>query len=98
MTLCPIALAVTCNRCPAFKICPATRILGDQKTVSSASLMRSSALTQSLKKAVKKGAKPPDAQAASPKAKAAAVAKPVAKAPANNPSAATPKFTRKKSK
>ena len=98
MTLCPIALAVSCTRCPAFKICPATRILGDQKTVSSASLMRSSALTQSLKKAVKKGAKSPVAQAASAKPKAAEVTKPVAKAPASNSSAATPKFTRKKSK
>lgn len=31
MTLCPIALAVGCKKCPAFKICPATGILGDQK-------------------------------------------------------------------
>ncbi|WP_292999242.1 hypothetical protein [Nevskia sp.] len=31
MTLCPIALAVGCPKCPAFKICPATTILGDQK-------------------------------------------------------------------
>lgn len=30
MTLCPIALAVTCKGCPAFKICPAKSILGDQ--------------------------------------------------------------------
>ncbi len=96
MTLCPIALAVTCNRCPAFKICPATRILGDQKTVSSANLMRSSALTQSLKKAVKKGAKSPDGQVAAAKPKAVVI--PVAKIPAKNASAATPKFTRKKSK
>ncbi|MFA5119764.1 hypothetical protein [Zavarzinia sp.] len=31
MTLCPIALAVTCKRCPAFAVCPAKSILGDQK-------------------------------------------------------------------
>ena len=30
MTLCPIALAVGCKKCPAFKICPAAGILGDQ--------------------------------------------------------------------
>lgn len=31
MTLCPIAAAVSCTRCPAYKICPATKVLGDQK-------------------------------------------------------------------
>jgi hypothetical protein len=31
MTVCPIAIAVGCAKCPAFKICPMTRILGDQK-------------------------------------------------------------------
>jgi hypothetical protein len=29
MTLCPIALAVGCQKCPAFRICPLTKILGD---------------------------------------------------------------------
>jgi hypothetical protein len=98
MTLCPIALAVSCTRCPAFKICPATRLLGDQKTVSSASLMRSSPLTQSLKKAVKKGAKPSEAQTTSPKPKTVAAAKPVAQPAPKSPTANAPKFTRKKSK
>lgn len=31
MTLCPIALAVTCKKCPLFKICPAKSIIGDYK-------------------------------------------------------------------
>ena len=31
MTVCPIALAVGCERCPAFKFCPLTTILGDQQ-------------------------------------------------------------------
>lgn len=31
MTLCPIAAAVSCTKCPMFRICPATKILGDQK-------------------------------------------------------------------
>lgn len=30
MTVCPIALAVGCQKCPAFKVCPAKSILGDQ--------------------------------------------------------------------
>ena len=31
MTLCPVALAVTCKKCPVFKICPAKGIIGDYK-------------------------------------------------------------------
>lgn len=30
MTVCPVAIAVGCRRCPAFSFCPATRLLGDQ--------------------------------------------------------------------
>lgn len=30
MTICPIAMAVGCKKCPVFSICPATRVLGDQ--------------------------------------------------------------------
>jgi len=31
MTICPIALAVGCEKCPAFKFCPLTTLLGDQQ-------------------------------------------------------------------
>ncbi len=31
MTLCPIALAVGCEKCPMFKFCPLTTVIGDQK-------------------------------------------------------------------
>ena len=31
MTICPIALAVGCEKCPAFKFCPLTTVLGDQR-------------------------------------------------------------------
>ena len=31
MTICPIALLVGCEKCPAFKFCPLTTVLGDQK-------------------------------------------------------------------
>ena len=30
MTLCPIAIVAGCAKCPAFKICPLTKVLGDQ--------------------------------------------------------------------
>ena len=31
MTICPIALAVGCEKCPAVKFCPLTTVLGDQE-------------------------------------------------------------------
>ena len=31
MTLCPIALAVGCKKCPAFSVCPLKGIIGDYK-------------------------------------------------------------------
>ena len=31
MTLCPIALAVSCKKCPAFSVCPLKGVIGDYK-------------------------------------------------------------------
>ena len=31
MTLCPIALAVGCRKCPAFGACPLKGVIGDYK-------------------------------------------------------------------
>ena len=31
MTLCPVALAVGCKKCPMFTVCPAKRIIGDYR-------------------------------------------------------------------
>lgn len=31
MTLCPIALAVGCKKCPAFTVCPLKSVIGDYK-------------------------------------------------------------------
>ena len=31
MTLCPIALAVTCKKCPAFSVCPVKGVIGDYR-------------------------------------------------------------------
>lgn len=30
MTLCPIAIAVGCQKCPAFSVCPLKAVIGDQ--------------------------------------------------------------------
>ncbi len=30
MTLCPVALAVGCRKCPIFSICPLKSTIGDQ--------------------------------------------------------------------
>ena len=31
MTLCPVAIAVGCRKCPLFNVCPAKGIIGDYK-------------------------------------------------------------------
>jgi hypothetical protein len=31
MTLCPIALAVGCKKCPVFAVCPLKSVIGDYK-------------------------------------------------------------------
>ena len=31
MTLCPVALAVGCRKCPLFNVCPAKGVIGDYK-------------------------------------------------------------------
>ena len=31
MTLCPIAIAVGCKKCPAFSVCPLKEVIGDHK-------------------------------------------------------------------
>ena len=31
MTICPIAIAVGCKKCPAFQFCPLIYVLGDQQ-------------------------------------------------------------------
>ncbi len=30
MTLCPVALAVGCAKCPAFSVCPLKTVIGDK--------------------------------------------------------------------
>jgi hypothetical protein len=32
MVICPIAIVAGCKKCPVFKVCPLTTVIGDQKT------------------------------------------------------------------
>ena len=34
MVVCPVAIAVGCKKCPIFKVCPLTKVIGDQKDVA----------------------------------------------------------------
>lgn len=31
MTLCPVAIAVGCKKCPVFSVCPVKSVIGDYK-------------------------------------------------------------------
>jgi hypothetical protein len=31
MTLCPVAIAVGCKKCPVFSVCPLKGVIGDHK-------------------------------------------------------------------
>jgi hypothetical protein len=31
MTICPVALAVGCKKCPIFSVCPLKSVIGDHK-------------------------------------------------------------------
>ena len=31
MTICPVAIAVGCKKCPVFKVCPVKGVIGDYK-------------------------------------------------------------------
>ncbi|HJV63896.1 MAG TPA: hypothetical protein VJ743_23310 [Albitalea sp.] len=43
MTLCPIAMAVGCKKCPAFSVCPLKGVLGDHKKADPAAAKAASA-------------------------------------------------------
>ena len=46
MTICPIALAVGCEKCPAFKFCPLTTVLGDQEETENVTSRRADVYNQ----------------------------------------------------
>ena len=36
MTICPIAVAVSCKKCPAFSLCPLKGVIGDYRKLEDA--------------------------------------------------------------
>ena len=46
MTICPIALAVGCEKCLAFKFCPLTTVLGDQEKTENVTSRRADVYNQ----------------------------------------------------
>lgn len=50
MTLCPIAIAVGCKKCPAFSVCPVKSVIGDLKKPDEANATKPKAAAGSKKK------------------------------------------------
>ena len=57
MVICPVAIAVGCKKCPIFKICPATRVIGDQKAEAEESKTESKLAARPAKAKAASGAK-----------------------------------------
>lgn len=49
MTICPVAIAVGCKKCPVFKVCPVKSSLGDYQPPSEQAKTGSSKETSSTK-------------------------------------------------
>lgn len=43
MTVCPIAIAVGCKKCPVFSVCPVKTVIGDQPKPDEAAPAKSAA-------------------------------------------------------
>jgi len=50
MTLCPIAIAVGCKKCPAFSVCPLKGTIGDYKPEDDAAAKGAKPAAQTKKK------------------------------------------------
>jgi hypothetical protein len=50
MTLCPVALAVGCQKCPVFSVCPVKSVIGDQPLKADDAAAKSSAAKSAKKK------------------------------------------------
>jgi hypothetical protein len=66
MTICPIAIAVGCARCPAVKVCPLKGVLGDAKPPEAAGAL---AADKPAGKPVSKASGKPAAKASASKKK-----------------------------
>jgi len=91
MTLCPVALAVGCQKCPVFKVCPLKNVLGDQPSAAAAEAAKVATPAAAVPRKgapAKAAAKWPGRVAAKSRTKSAA--KPAAKSeekPATKPAA-----------
>lgn len=54
MTICPVAIAVGCKRCPVFAVCPAKSIIGDQASKSEPEVPAKAAATPTAKRKARK--------------------------------------------
>ena len=59
VTLCPIALAVGCRKCPIFKVCPLKGVIGDQRSAPEAPRVHAGAGTGGKRQG---GSAPPPAK------------------------------------
>lgn len=57
MTLCPVAIAVGCKRCPIFSVCPVKSVIGDFKEAEPAQSAHSGKNPPAAKKKTKPRAK-----------------------------------------
>jgi hypothetical protein len=57
MTICPVAVAVGCKRCPIFAICPAKSIIGDQASGTEGTPPAKAATRPAAKRKARKAAK-----------------------------------------
>ena len=49
MTLCPVALAIGCKKCPIFKVCPVKGVIGDYKEPAAGTPKKAAASAKSHK-------------------------------------------------
>ena len=54
MTICPVAIAVGCKRCPVFAVCPAKSIIGDQASKSEPEVPAKAAAKPTAKRKARK--------------------------------------------
>lgn len=58
MTVCPIALAVGCRKCPVFKVCPLKSVIGDYHPTEAAPEKQAAAPSKPADVSTKKTAAP----------------------------------------
>jgi hypothetical protein len=57
MTICPIAIAVGCQKCPVFKVCPLKSVIGDAPKPTAPTVKPAAKKASAPRKTVKKAKK-----------------------------------------